>query len=184
MTLPTNQPNEYSGTVQGVSLTGRAVGGAIDLSLQMDTTPQNPVGCVTRYDGNLYRYVYLASGTTVKGAPAYWVTAYTRPDLGLYSVSATNGASAADNCFAGRFLAASITVARYIWIQVSGASSYVKVDDGAAVGERLVASSSDTFTHVNDTVSGPNLAVGVVTEAEGGTTSGICSAIIFGPFGF
>lgn len=185
MTLPTNQPNEYSGTEQGVFLNGRTVGtGAVDLSLQIDASPLNPVGCVTRYNGNLYRYVKLASGVTVKGAPAYWVTTAIDPALGLFSVTPTNGASAADNCFAGVFLAAAITVGSYCWIQVAGVNSDLHVDDGAAIGERLVASSTNTFTHVNDTVSGPNLTVGAVTEAEGGTTSGICSAIILGPAGF
>jgi hypothetical protein len=185
MTLPTNMPNEYSGTEQGVLFNARSTtAAAIDLSAQMDATPLNPVGCVTRYNGNLYRYVYLASGTTVKGAPAYWVTTKIDPSLGLFHVAAANASTADDNCFAGVFLAAAITVARYIWIQVAGVNSDLHVDDGAAIGERLVVSSSDTFTHVNNTVSGPNLAVGVVTEAEGGTTSGICSAIILGPAGF
>jgi len=185
MTLPTNQPLEYSGTEQGVFMNGRSTSSiAIDISCQADATPLNPVGCVTRYNGNLYRYVYLYSGTTVKGAPAYWVTTYMDPALGLWYVSATNGASAADNCFAGVFLKAGITTSRYIWIQVAGINNDLHVDDGAAIGERLLASSSDTFVHCNDTVSGPNLFVGQITEAEGGTTSGICSAVILGPFGF
>jgi hypothetical protein len=182
MTLPTNQPNEYSGTEQGVTLNGRTVGtGAIDLSLQMDSTPLNPVGCVTRWNGNLYRYVYLSSGTTVAGAPAYWVTSYARPDLGLFHVTSANTGTAADNCFAGVFLAAAITTSRYIWIQVSGINSAIVVDSGAAIGERLLASAADTFTHVNNGVSGPNLTVAAVTVAESG---GTCSALILGPAGF
>lgn len=176
MTLPTYMPNEYSGTEQGIQRLGIQT-----LATQQDVTPMNPVGCVTRLNGKLYRYVYLDSGTTVAGAPAYFETT-TDPSLGLFKVTATNGASGQDNSFAGVFLASGLTTSRFIWVQVGGINEALVCQSGAVVGDSLAAAASDTFTLLASGVSGINVPVINVTVAENG--SNVAGGIVLGPFGW
>lgn len=175
----TNYPNQYSGTEQGVTLTSINTSGVIDLSLQQDATPKNPVGCITRYQGKLYRYVKMGEGTSVAGAPAYWMTDLD-PSLGIFTVTATNGATGADNCFAGIFLAAAITVGKYIWVQCGGLNEALVCTAGAVIGERLTAIASNTLTRLADAGAQTNTPVAICTIAE---AAGVAGGIILGPYG-
>jgi hypothetical protein len=168
----TNYPNEYGGTEQGVYLDGKGT-----FSTQAHTTALNPLGVVTRYKGNLYRYVYFTTtvaGTaaaSVVGAPAYWA-ATTDNANGIFAV--TSDYDTSGKKFAGVFLAAGITTARYIWIQVGGYNSALVVSSAAA-GNRLVAGADSTFTAIANSSSNyeTNVPVAIVTVPDTATSAGI-----------
>lgn len=150
---------------------------------QSDTTAKNPVGCVTRYNGNLYRYVLLTTGdgpvATVAGAPAYWCSVVpTTPTFTVTSDASYAIASGVNTC-AGVFLAAGITTGTYIWILVAGVYEGIHVNDDAAAGDRLYAGSDSAFTKFAAGATGVEQMFGVCLEAEGDTTSGIARSLIY-----
>jgi hypothetical protein len=157
MTIYTNYPNEYSGTEQGIYL-----GGLQTLASQADATPMNPVGIVTRQQNKLYRYVYFVTtiaGTaaaSVAGGAVFWAPTYD-PALGIFTVTSDYDTSGMD--FAGLALAAGITTARYIWIQVSGKHDAIVVSSGAT-GNRLIATADSAMARIAN--SGSNYETNVV----------------------
>jgi hypothetical protein len=150
---------------------------------QLDATALNPVGIVTRYNGNLYRYVLLNTGTdtvaTVAGAPAYWHTLTPAQDVYTVTSDASSAYASGVNTCAGVFLAAAQTTAYYIWILIAGVYAGVVVDNTAAAGDRLYGGSDSTFTHFDAASTGVELMFGVCLEAEGATTSGIAKSLIY-----
>lgn len=167
----------YKGTNQLVSM--HSLGPAS----QVDTTALNEVGTVTRYKGNIYRYVLLDTNSdavaTVAGAPAYWKTlAPTTPTLTVTPDASYSIASGINTC-AGVFLAASQTNAAYIWILVAGVYEGLHIDDGASAGDRFYGGSDSTFTYFAAGSTGVEWMMGVCLEGEGDTTSGIARSLIY-----
>jgi hypothetical protein len=150
-TTDTNILN-HSGELHGVYI-GRNTSGDKDITAQQDSTPKNPLGCVTRFAGNLYRYVYFVSGTTVAGAPAYWQALNPLSTSSTASFAVTQAAASAidgkgNNVVAGVFLAAAITAARYIWVQVGGVYSAARVGASTAMGDLQFGGSNDIFVRI------------------------------------
>jgi hypothetical protein len=148
MATDTNLLN-HSGELHGVFI-ARGTTGLKDITAQVDSTPQNPIGCVTRWKGNLYRYVYFVSGTTVAGAPAYWQALAPTSSSKTASFAVTRTAASAidgkgNNVVAGVFLAAAITAASYIWIQVGGVHTAAVVGASTAFGDLQLGGSNDVF---------------------------------------
>lgn len=149
---------------------------------QLDATALNPVGLVTRYNGNLYRYVLLSTGTdtvaTVAGAPAYWSSLNPAQDTYTVTSDASSGYASGVNTTAGTFLKAAQTTGNYIWIQVAGVQN-VRISDGASGGGRFYGGSDSTFTHIAAGATGVELCQGVCLENEGATTSGIAKSLLY-----
>ena len=167
----------YKGTLQLVNMDSRGP------AYQQDAEALNPIGCVTRFQGNLYRYVLLSTGAgpvaTVAGAPAYWYALNPAEDTFTVTSDASSGYASGVNMCAGVFLAAGLTTAKYIWILVAGVYAGIHVNDGAAAGDRLYVGSDSTFTKFSSGATGVELMYGVCLEAEGGTTSGIANSLIY-----
>jgi hypothetical protein len=138
--------------------------------------PRNPVGVMTRQDGNIFRYVYLNTATsqaTVAGAPCYF-TGYSGAS-GTYTVSANVSDSAA-NLFAGVFLASGLTNQTYIFVQIAGYNPALVVSGSPGAGAQFVASTSATLTPMG--LAEDHLPVAIALAAEsGGTAPGIILAI-------
>jgi len=167
MATDTNVLN-YSGELHGVYI-ARNTSGLKDPSAQMDSTPKNPLGCVTRYAGNLYRYVYFVTGTTVAGAPAYWSALDPSSAISTASFAVTRAAASAidgkgNNTVAGVFLAAAITAARYIWIQVGGVIS-AAVGGSTAMGDLQFGGSNDIFVRIAQGASVTDEPFGIALAA-------------------
>jgi hypothetical protein len=151
MATDTNVLN-YGGELHGVYI-GRNTSGEKDITAQADSTPLNPIGCLTRFAGNIYRYVYFVSGTTVAGAPAYWQALDPTSSSKTASFAVTRAAASAidgkgSNAVAGVFLAAAITAARYIWIQVGGVFVSAMVGASTAKGDLQYGGSNDVFIRI------------------------------------
>jgi hypothetical protein len=150
MATETNVLN-YSGELHGAFI-GRGTTNLKDITAQQDSTPLNPIGSLTRYAGNVYRYVYFVSGTTVAGAPAYWQALDPSSSSKTVSFAVTQTAASAidgkgNNVVAGVFLAAAITAARYIWIQVAGVVNAM-VGASTAMGDLQFGGSNDVFVRI------------------------------------
>lgn len=120
---------------------------------QLDSEAKNPVGVLTRYKGNVYRYVLLDTGAgpvaTLAGAPAYWHDL--DPENGKFEVT-SDATSAIDgkgnNVVAGVFLTDSQTDAYYIWIQVGGINPACLVGASTAVGDLQFGGSDSIFVRI------------------------------------
>lgn len=150
MATDTNALN-YSGELHGAYI-GRGTTNLKDITAQQDATPLNPVGSLTRFAGNIYRYVYFVSGTTVAGAPAYWQALNPASAITTASFAVTQAAASAidaigANIVAGVFLKAAITAARYIWIQVAGVINAM-VGASTANGDLQFGGSNDVFVRI------------------------------------
>ncbi len=183
--MTTYQTIENDGTNQGVALRGlnTFASQADTSSMTIDglVPPFNPPGSITRSAGNLYQYVYFASGTSVAGAPAYWL-ATSDPTTGNFNVTASVTLSGS-NVFAGVFLASGITAGSWVWIQVGGINNGIVVASGPVVGDRLTATASGIFTAATSGVSGVDVQVIAVTyPANGGIASGVCEGLIMTPW--
>jgi hypothetical protein len=167
----------YKATLQLVNMDSRGP------AYQQDAEALNPIGCVTRYQGNLYRYVLLSTGTdtvaTVAGAPAYWYALNPAQDTFTVTSDASSSYASGVNTCAGVFLAAALTTGKYIWILVAGVYAGIHVDNSAAAGDRIYGASDSTFTKFAKGATGVELMYGVCLEAEGATTSGIAKSLIY-----
>ena len=173
----------YSGTCQLVNVHADVVNPGDGITYQNDpsTSPQNPVGIITRFRGNLFRYVLVndTTGTPVAGAPAYFISGGLVPSTNTFSVStdvASNEGTA--NVLAGVFLSTP-TAGNYTWVQIGGVSVVPLVLDGGAAGDKVTAQSTATFTHIAAGTSANYQVYGVLLEAQGATVSGCAKCLLY-----
>jgi hypothetical protein len=163
----------HKGTLQIVDVDPRGI------SYQSDTVAKNPVGCVTRLNGNLYRYVLFSTGTgtvaSVAGAPCYLKAI--APTTEVFTV--TSDWSDSFKVFAGVLLAAAITTATYTWIQIGGVIPIVVNDDTTVKGDRVVAYNDATFTKLAQGTAPFYTTWGALLEDRSATTSGKANALLY-----
>lgn len=145
-TTNTNQLN-YDGELQNVWIDPNGI------EHQNDTVAKNPVGCIHRHDGNVYRYVKFDNGdgnvATVLGAPAYWYdlspanAAATEP---AFTVTSDFSYGKGANAVAGAFLHAAQTDGCYIWIQVAGVITDAPIDTNSVAGTRHLGGADAVWT--------------------------------------
>lgn len=159
MATSTNVLN-YGGELAGVWTGDNATLGA-----QEDSTAKNPLGCIHRHGGNVYRYVYFDNGNgnvaTVAGAPAYWYAL--NPATPTFTVTSDFSYGLGANAVAGYFLAAGTTDLRYIWIQVAGIiDAYVNASTVA--GSRQIGGHDAVWDLAS--TNGENEVFGVSLESD------------------
>jgi hypothetical protein len=163
----------HKGNLQIVDMDPRGV------SYQSDATAKNPVGCVTRLNGNLYRYVLLSTGVgpvaTVAGAPCY--VQAVAPTTELFTVN--SDWSDSKKVFAGVLLAAAITTGTYIWIQVGGVIEVVVNSATTVKGDRVQAYNDATFTKVSQGGADIYTTWGVLLEDRSATTAGKAKTLLY-----
>jgi hypothetical protein len=163
----------YTGTLQIVDVDPRGI------SFQSDSVAKNPVGCITRLNGNLYRYVLLTTGigpvATVAGAPCYLEEV--NPATNVFTVNSDYSDSL--KVFAGVLLKAAITTGTYTWIQVGGVIESVVNDDTTVKGDRVQAKADATFTKVSQGADAGYSTWGVLLEDRSATTAGKAKTLLF-----
>lgn len=167
--MPIVNSLEHSGEYTNPKLTGRS-SGEISLAEQMDESPVNPIGAIIRRNGNLYRYVYFVSGTTVAGAPAYIqaLNMDSTDPTAIFAVTRLTTAAidgSGGGLVAGLFLKASITAARYIWVQCGGVHTAAVVGALTAFGDLQFGGASDILVRVAQ--GGPYLNVPCAVALKG-----------------
>lgn len=147
---------------------------------QMDASALNPLGCVTRYKGNLYRYVQFSTGddtvASVAGAPCWLDTEFV---LSTDTFLVTSDYSNSLKVFAGVLLKATITTLYYVWIQVAGVVECVVNDDTSVKGDRIFAGTDATFTRLAQGAAGLYGTVGVMLEDRSAVTAGKADCLIY-----
>lgn len=141
------------------------MGDAATIAAVADTTAKNPLGCLHRHLGNVYRYVLLTTGdgpvATVVGAPAYWYSL--NPATPTFTVTSDYSYGLGANAVAGYLLAAGITTGSYIWIQVGGIVD-AKVSASTTAGSRHTGGADAVFNLLS--ANAENEVFGVSLEAD------------------
>jgi hypothetical protein len=163
MATDTNTLN-YEGELQNVQIDPRGI------TYQADSTALNPLGCLHRHGGNVYRYVLLTTGdgpvATVYGAPAYWyqLTPYSNGAAApLFTVTSDFSYGLGANAVAGAFIKAAITTGSYIWIQVAGIID-AYVSGSTVAGSRQMGGADGVWTLSSSNAE--NECFGVSLEAD------------------
>jgi hypothetical protein len=165
MTTNTNQLN-YDGELQNVWID------PLGIEHQNDSSAKNPVGCIHRFNGNVYRYVKFDNGdgnvSTVAGAPAYWYdlapanAAATQP---VFTVTSDYSYGKGANAVAGAFLHAAQTDGCYIWIQVAGVVVSAPVDSSTVAGSRHLGGADSVWTLCSTNAENEPFAQSLASDA-------------------
>lgn len=127
-----------------------------------DATQQNPLGMVTRWKGDIYRYVKFTEGgvTGIARGAVYWVLL--APASGTWTVVADQSdclASGSVQMVAGVLGTQIPTDAYFCWIQVGGLALATKVTAAKAAGSRVVGGTVDlTFSTISTATTPGTLA--------------------------
>jgi hypothetical protein len=143
------------------------------MTSQNDTTAMNPVGCLHRHAGNVYRYVKFDNGNgnvaSVAGAPAYWyaLTPYnagaTAP---LFTVTSDYSYGLGANAVAGAFIAVN-TDGCYIWIQVAGVVTSAPIDTSSVAGSRHLGGADSVWTLCSSNAENEPFAQSLAADTAG-----------------
>lgn len=137
-----------------------------------DASQKNPLGIVTIWKGEKYRYVLHNAGTgsvaTAAKYPAYWKTLDPDGDPPTAEVTADQTDSLfGTNVIAG-FYQGVITDGNYTWLKISGEQSVTVA--GTVAGDKITGSTTDGEV-ARITAAGNNTGV-IFGVCKSGTTSG------------